>query len=222
MAYFDVVEKFVSINGEGRKAGQLAVFIRFKGCNLKCEYCDTKWANENDAMCEKMTEHEIYQYIKDTGVKNVTLTGGEPLYRDDIDILLRLLDNDENISVEIETNGSIDLTEYIKISERITFTVDYKLSLSGMEKAMYLKNYEILRDIDTVKFVVGNVDDLIKSKAIIDEYNLAGKCKIYLSPVFGKIKPEEIVEFMKDNRMNDVNCQLQLHKYIWDPNKKGV
>ena len=74
VAKFEVVEKFVSINGEGQKAGQLAVFIRFKGCNLNCGYCDTKWANEPSVPFESMSENEIYDYIKSTGVKNVTLT----------------------------------------------------------------------------------------------------------------------------------------------------
>ena len=79
MATYSVVEKFISINGESTKAGQLAVFIRFAGCNLNCNYCDTKWANEKDVSYETLTEFEIYDYIKSTGVTNVTLTGGEPL-----------------------------------------------------------------------------------------------------------------------------------------------
>lgn len=76
---YKVVETFISINGESTKAGQLAVFIRFKGCNLSCEYCDTAWANKSDASYTEMTALEIYKYIKDTGITNVTLTGGEPL-----------------------------------------------------------------------------------------------------------------------------------------------
>ena len=75
MSKYEVVEKFVSINGEGTKAGQLAVFIRFKGCNLNCKYCDTKWANEQETPSQPMTEKEILDYVLSTGVKNVTLTG---------------------------------------------------------------------------------------------------------------------------------------------------
>ena len=78
---YEVAEYFVSINGEGSLAGQLAVFVRLKGCNLACEYCDTKWANEPDAAFTAMTAEEIHQAIKETGVHNVTLTGGEPLAR---------------------------------------------------------------------------------------------------------------------------------------------
>ena len=74
-----VVEKFISINGEGRRAGELAVFIRFKGCNLNCSYCDTKWANEPACDYEELSPDDICEYVSETGIKNVTLTGGEPL-----------------------------------------------------------------------------------------------------------------------------------------------
>ena len=79
-----VVEKFISINGEGRRAGELAVFIRFKGCNLNCSYCDTKWANEPACDYEELSPDKICEYVSETGIKNVTLTGGEPLLQKDI------------------------------------------------------------------------------------------------------------------------------------------
>ena len=222
MAEFKVVEKFVSINGEGVRAGQLAVFIRFLGCNLNCNYCDTKWANTDNTAYEVMNEFEIYKYIKDTGVKNVTLTGGEPLFRDYMVVLLRLLGVDESINIEIETNGSVDFSGLLEVCKNISFTMDYKLPDSGMEAYMCIGNMEILRKIDTVKFVSGSIEDLQRTKEIIKQYNLTEKCHIYISPVFGKIDPADIVEFMKDNHMNDVNLQLQLHKFIWSPDKKGV
>ncbi|MBQ6815463.1 MAG: putative 7-carboxy-7-deazaguanine synthase QueE [Lachnospiraceae bacterium] len=222
MATYKVVEKFISINGEGTKAGQLAVFIRFAGCNLNCSYCDTAWANKENVPMTEMTEFEIYDYIKSTGVKNVTLTGGEPLLRDDVDKLLKLLSSDKSIKVEIETNGSIDLYDYRQISDNISFTVDYKLPSSCMEHLMEMENFEELEERDTVKFVVSDNNDLLRAKEIIDEYKLTGQCSVYLSPVFGKIDPQEIVDFMIRNHLNGVNLQLQLHKIIWDPDKKGV
>ena len=72
-----VVEKFISINGEGRRTGELAVFIRFKGCNLNCSYCDTKWANEPACDYEELSPDDICEYVSETGIKNVTLTGGD-------------------------------------------------------------------------------------------------------------------------------------------------
>lgn len=222
VADFEVVEKFVSINGEGQRAGQLAVFIRFKGCNLNCGYCDTKWANDLSAPFESMNEDEIYDYIKSTGVKNVTLTGGEPLLRDNIGILLEHLGKDNSLNVEIETNGSVLIEPYANIVKRPSFTLDYKLGGSGMERFMKTENYQFLQKCDTVKFVVSSVSDLERAVEIIKEYELDKRCGVYLSAVFGKIEPANIVSFMIDKNLNDVNLQLQMHKFIWDPNKRGV
>lgn len=222
MSRFEVVEKFVSINGEGQRAGQLAVFIRFKGCNLNCVYCDTKWANESSAPFEELTEDEIYDYINFTGVKNITLTGGEPLLREDIGVLLERLAADDTLNVEIETNGSISIEPFASIDKRPSFTLDYKLGGSGMECFMETENYAYLQKCDTVKFVVSSKDDLERAAEIIAEYEMDKKCGVYLSAVFGKIEPADIVSFMIEKRLNDVNLQLQMHKFIWDPNKRGV
>jgi len=219
---YNIVEKFVSINGEGRKAGQLAVFVRFKGCNLDCSYCDTKWANTSDALAEQMTADDIYRYIKETGVKNVTLTGGEPLIQSNIRELLVILSKDKELHVEIETNGSVDISEFRTMENPPSFTIDYKLFVSGMEDRMCHRNFAEVTSQDTVKFVSGSRDDLMKAKEIIDKYHLQKKTAIYLSPVFGKIEPSEMVEFMIEHNMNDVNLQIQMHKVIWDPDKKGV
>lgn len=228
MDKFHVVEHFTSINGEGRHVGQLAVFIRFAGCNLKCEYCDTKWANEPEVSYEVFTKEELYEMIKKTGVKNVTLTGGEPLLQNNMKEFLVLLRQDKSLRIEIETNGSVDISSFIQkdvevLSDNVSFTLDYKTAVSGMEDKMYMENYQILRDRDTVKFVVGSRADLLKAKEIIDTYHLVEKgCGIYLSPCFGKIEPAEMVDFLIEHKMNDVNIQLQLHKFIWNPDKRGV
>lgn len=223
MNQFKVVEKFVSINGEGTRAGQLATFVRFAGCNLNCNYCDTRYANGKDVNFELMTSSEIYEYIKSTKVKNVTLTGGEPLMQPDIIELLQVLREDVELSVEIETNGSIPLNKFRNIiSNRPKFTMDYKLASSNMEEKMFLENFDYLSKQDTVKFVVGSIKDLERAKEIIELYELTKKANVYLSPVFGSIEVNEIVEFMKDNNMNNVNLQLQLHKIIWAPESRGV
>ena len=222
MAKFQVVETFVSINGEGRRAGELAVFIRFLGCNLNCSYCDTRWANESDAKFRWMSEEDIYQYVKETGVRNVTLTGGEPLLRPGMDSLLKKLLGDSRLRVEIETNGSVDLTPFANLPIRPSFTMDYKLAGSGMEDKMNRKNFSLLTSEDTVKFVTGSREDLERSAQIIAEEKLLERTAIYFSPVFGKIEPEEIVNFLIERKLNDVRVQLQLHKFIWDPDKKGV
>jgi len=221
MKNFEVVEHFVSINGEGPLAGQLALFIRLKGCNLKCKYCDTQWANLPEAECTIMSAEDIVEWIKDSGIHNVTITGGEPLWRENMDMLLKKISKLPDIYIEIETNGSIDLTAYRNISDKIAFTVDYKLGSSGMEAMMLLENYKILRKNDTIKFVVGNKEDLKKAKKVMDEIG-NDAVNIYLSPVYGEIEPKDIVAFMIKHKMNHVNLQLQLHKYIWNPLQRGV
>ncbi|MGO5072895.1 putative 7-carboxy-7-deazaguanine synthase QueE [Clostridium sporogenes] len=219
---FKVVERFVSINGEGRRSGQLAIFIRFAGCNLNCSYCDTLWANEKDVSYELISSKDIYDYIKSQKIKNVTLTGGEPLMQKGIVELLKLLSKDKELYVEIETNGSVLLDEFLDIENSPSFTMDYKLPSSNMENKMALDNFRYLTNKDTVKFVSGSIEDLEKVKEIIKKYNLVNTTNVYISPVFGKINLDTIVEFMKNNKMNGVNLQLQLHKIIWNPNKKGV
>lgn len=219
---YPIAESFVSINGEGTKAGQPAVFIRFTGCNLRCSYCDTRWANEENASHTQMTAEEIYAYIKSTGIKNVTITGGEPLIQNGITELLCILAGDRELYIEIETNGSADLSPFADMKNRPSFTMDYKLPSSGMEKHMLTGNFRFLDTRDTVKFVSGSITDLERAKEVIYEFSLDHRTNVYISPVFGKIKPSEIVEFMLKNKMNGVNMQLQIHKFIWPPDMRGV
>ncbi len=218
-----VVETFTSINGEGVRAGETAVFVRFRGCNLCCSYCDTMWANEENCTYIEMSAEEIDQYVRTTGIVNVTLTGGEPLTQDveEMKKLLALLLRDGRLRVEIETNGSIDLTPYCG-RFRPVFTMDWKLPSSGQEASMRSRNFSMLKKEDTVKFVCGSQRDLFRAAELIREHALTEVCHVYMSPVFGVIRPEEIVRFLLDNRMNDVRLQLQLHKLIWDPDRRGV
>ena len=225
---FRVAEKFVSINGESRRAGELAVFIRFTGCNLNCTYCDTAWAIPADAPHEEMSQQELIEYIKETGIDNVTLTGGEPLLQPEIENLVVDIIS-LNKRVEIETNGAVsirsmkEMADKLNLRDELSITLDYKCPGSGMEDFMLMENYDDLREFDTVKFVVSDRSDLDKAREVIGEYNLIDrKIAAYLSPVFGSIEPREIVEYMMEHKMNGVTHQLQQHKFIWDPDKRGV
>lgn len=222
MAEYKVVEKFVSINGEGTRAGQLAVFIRFQGCNLNCSYCDTTWANQSETVYEWMTEEEIVSYILKENVYNVTLTGGEPLLQKGIEVLLERLAQEKQLWVEIETNGSVDLKPFVSLKNKPSITMDYKLPSSGMEQFMCEENFFLLQEKDTVKFVSGSRADLDKARKMIEQYELTKRCHVYLSPVFGNLEPAQMVAYMKEHNMNGVNLQLQMHKFIWNPNQKGV
>ena len=215
---YPVVEKFVSINGEGARAGELAAFIRLKGCNLRCPYCDTKWAYREDAPFEMMSEDELCAFAK--GVKNVTITGGEPMLHA-LSPLVKALILCGHL-VEIETNGSVPIDALSKLPARPFFTLDYKSPSSGMEGKMVLENYKYLSHGDCVKFVVGNRNDLERAEQIIKQYSLTQRCYVYLSAVFGEITPAEIVEYMIERGLNSVRVQLQMHKFIWDPERRGV
>ncbi|MDE5883591.1 MAG: putative 7-carboxy-7-deazaguanine synthase QueE [Oscillospiraceae bacterium] len=218
---YPVTEKFVSINGEGKRAGELAVFIRFRKCNLRCSYCDTMLANSNDCSVEMLTADEILNYIHEEGVTNVTLTGGEPLLQENIEVLVEKLMKSGH-RVEIETNGSISIKKLSQSNYRPSFTLDYKLPSSNMESFMLTENYDDLTKNDVVKFVAGNLTDLKKAAEIIKKFSLTEKCLVYISPVFGKLNPDGIVEFMKLKHLNQVRLQLQLHKFIWNPEERGV
>ena len=228
---YPVAEQFVSINGEGTKAGELAVFIRFKGCNLNCSYCDTQWANRQDTPAVEKTAAELVADVCRTGIDNVTMTGGEPLLQTELAGLIKELLS-AGKAVEIETNGSVSLenvraqvkhlTQERQSMERLSMTMDYKLAGSGMETFMRLQNFSELQPQDTVKFVAGSIEDLEKTRQIIQEYGLIQKCHVYISPVFGAIEPADIVEYMKSHQMNGVRMQLQMHKFIWAPDERGV
>lgn len=218
---YKVIEIFESINGEGMRAGELAVFLRFAGCNLCCAYCDTMWANAADAPVREMTLSEIIEEVGRFSARNVTVTGGEPLLQKEIGLLLEALLK-EGFSVEIETNGSVPLKEMAEKLPKLIFTMDYKLPGSGMESRMLVENFSALRSRDTVKFVVSDRNDLERAYEIAEQCHLNGKCNLLLSPVFDAIVLEEIVAFMKEKAWKDVRMQIQLHKVIWDPQERGV
>lgn len=225
---YNLIEKFVSINGEGKHAGELAVFIRFPGCNLHCSYCDTQFANLPDAETESCSLQEILEFVRQSGAKRVTLTGGEPLLQPHLPALIQAL-TFAGYAVEIETNGSILIRDLLAQLEesgcRPSFTLDYKLPSSGMQSHMLTANYDDLRpDLDVVKFVTGTMQDLTCALEIIQNYDLTNRCQVYFSPVYGQIAPAVIVEFMKQHAelLHKAKMQLQLHKFIWNPEERGV
>ena len=221
---FNIVEKFLSIDGEGPSSGELATFVRFQGCNLRCSWCDTTYSWDKESTSEVLDVNEIYNYIKENGATNVTLTGGEPLLQENIDELLVTLNLDDNLKIHIETNGSIDIESFKRRHKgnNISYIVDFKLPSSNMSNKMNLNNLLVVEKNDVYKFVVGNNEDLKMAYELIIKYDLTSKCLVYFSPVSGNIDMEEIVEFMKDKKLNGVRLQTQLHKIIWDKNARGV
>lgn len=222
--FYNVIEKFISIDGEGPTAGEIAAFIRFVGCNLNCSWCDTAYSIDRDSKGEAMTKDEIYKFIKDAGTTNVTLTGGEPLIQEGIEELIYFLAKDKTLSIHIETNGSIPYYKLKKVwdLENVCFILDYKLPESRMENKMDFKNYEVIQKKDVCKFVIASKEDLTRALEIVKTYNLTEKSTVFFSGVLGKIKYVDIVDFMKENKLNKIKLQLQLHKIIWLPETRGV
>lgn len=216
----NITEKFVSIDGEGPTAGELAVFVRFTGCNLRCSWCDTTYSF--DTCAETLSPQEVYEYIKSENITNVTLTGGEPLIQQGIGELLEILDADEKLRVHVETNGSVNAEEYKERFRNISFIFDYKLPDSGMSGEMCENNLLIADKNDVYKFVAASKSDLVAAYEIIKKYDLINRTRVYFSPVLGSIEPVEIVEFMKEKKLNGARLQLQLHKFVWDKDKRGV
>lgn len=239
---FPIAERFVSINGEGAHAGKLAAFIRFPGCNLDCSYCDTQWARDPELTVEFVSVEELCDWVEHEGVACVTITGGEPTLQSDLYRLLHALARLETVEVvEIETNGSTDLAKLIALDskreeerpialeefpaphpEKLCITMDYKLPSSGMEDKMVCENFELLGERDVVKFVVGSHEDLERMAEVVREYDLATRCQAYISPVFGAIEPAAIVDFMRERSLTHARLQLQLHKFIWPNQERGV
>lgn len=224
-----VIEIFDSIDGEGLRTGQTASFIRLAGCNLRCTYCDTLYALfGEDEPCEytEMSVDEVFDAVNKS-FKRITLTGGEPLLHDEAMELCERLAA-AGCEVNIETNGAVDIEAFlnkIKNKDKIFFTIDYKLPSSGMTDKMLWHNFEVLRPCDVVKLVVGSDEDAELMVKITEKLNNMYKEKphIYAGAVFGSFEPSRLVELiLNEPVLKDVVFQLQVHKFVWKPEERGV
>lgn len=207
-----VNEIFLSIQGESSSIGLPTIFVRFTGCNLRCSYCDTKYAYHDG---HDMTIEQILNKIESFGCKRICLTGGEPLLQKDIQSLIDRLSDYE---VSIETNGSVDLSKF-KLCNNHRFVMDIKLQTSGCYDNMNLENFNYLTNNDEIKFVIANRADYEKACDVIKKYHKLGN--LIMSPVFDAVCYSDLVEWILQDKLN-VRFQLQIHKIIWDKNKRGV
>lgn len=207
-------EIFYSIQGESTKAGLPCIFIRLTSCNLRCSYCDTVYSFYNG---EDFSIPDILTNISRFNCKLVEVTGGEPLLQSEtIDLLKALVQN--GYTVLLETSGSLPIND---VPNEVKIIMDLKTPSSKMVKKNLLSNIKLLKPTDEIKFVIGNQIDYEWSKETILLSHLQGKLEILFSPVMGEIQPIELAEWILKDNLN-VRLQLQLHKYIWDPNKRGV
>ncbi len=210
-----VCEMFTSIQGESSYAGLPSVFIRLSGCNLRCSYCDTEYAFEEG---EEISVDEILGFVEGAGIPLVEITGGEPLMqRQELKILIGVL-LDKGHRVLIETNGSQSIKD---LDMRAVIILDIKTPGSGMDTKNDFSNIEYLKPADEIKFVISDRKDYDWSKEILEKYDLGGRCPVLFSPAIGKLEPRELVNWILEDRL-PVRLNLQLHKYIFGLNERGV
>lgn len=201
-----ISEIFTSIQGESSYSGLLCTFVRLSGCNLRCSYCDTKYAWQDG---KDFTEENILKKIKESGISLVEITGGEPLMQESVIPFIKLL-LDSNYNVLLETNGSLSIEN---IDKRVCIILDIKTPGSGMENRMFFPNLDLIKENHEVKFVVTDRFDYEWSKKIIEKYNLFERCNVLLSPAYGILNPAELIKWMIKDKSH-ARLNIQLHKYI--------
>ena len=208
-------EIYKSIQGESTWAGLPCVFVRLTFCDLRCTYCDTAHAFYAGT---KMPLPQIVEQILAFRCPLVEVTGGEPLLqRNVLPLMAELCDLGE--TVLIETSGAHDIS---RIDSRVHRIMDLKTPDSGESHRNRYENIVHLTKRDEVKFVIGSRNDYLWSKEMIGKFDLVSRCgTVLFSPVFGRIDPREIVEWLLEDNLR-VRFQLQLHKFIWSPEAKGV
>lgn len=209
-----VNEIFHSIQGESSQVGRPCVFVRLTYCNIRCSYCDTEYAFHEGS---EMSIEDILEAVRRFGCKLVELTGGEPLFQENVHELMNRM-CDEGFEVLLETGGSIDIS---RVDPRVRRVVDFKCPSSKMMKKNVWNNVLRLTSSDEVKFVIGTREDYEWAKEMIAHYQIGQRCPILFSVVFGELEPVTLAEWMLEDRL-DARFQLQMHKYIWSPETRGV
>jgi 7-carboxy-7-deazaguanine synthase len=210
-----VTEIFRSIQGESTHAGRPCTFVRLTGCPMRCVWCDSEYTFTGG---EKMSLEDVMREVRAFGCTLVEVTGGEPLaQREAFDLITRLCD--EGYEVLIETGGYVSTAN---VDERAKIILDVKCPASGEEARNHWPNLERLRaHLDEVKFVVANRADWDYARGIIERYELEKRAHaLLISPVHG-IDLQDLAGWVSASGLN-VRMQLQLHKYIWGAEARGV
>ena len=211
-----VTEIFRSIQGESTHAGRPCTFVRLTGCPMRCVWCDSEYTFTGG---DHMSLDDVMQQVHSLGCKLVEVTGGEPLAQKQAFALIRRL-CDDGFEVLIETGNYVSTAQ---VDARAKVILDIKCPASGEEARNDWSNIERLRaDMDEVKFVVADEGDWLYAKRVIQEHDLERRTRaILISPVWGQVDLQELADLVAGSGMN-VRMQLQLHKYIWGPEARGV
>jgi len=202
-----VTEIFHSLQGETSRVGLPTVFVRLTGCPLRCGYCDTAYAFHGG---QSLSLETILDRVRDYGARHVTVTGGEPMAQKHAPLLLRRL-ADAGYSVSLETSGALDVS---LVDVRVSKILDLKTPGSGECGRNLWSNLENLTAHDEIKFVLCDQADYEWAVACLREHRLDQRCPVLMSPVYGRLEPRELAEWILRDRL-PVRMQVQLHKLLW-------
>lgn len=209
-----VNEIFLSIQGEGTRAGLPCAFVRLSGCNLRCNWCDTQYAWDEG---ELMSLQQVLDRLKEFACPRVEVTGGEPLAQPLATELLGQLVA-AGYETLLETNGSIDVSA---VDPRVVKLIDFKCPSSGQEQSFHRPNVEQITSRDEAKFVVADRVDFDFAAAAVREHDLIRRCMVTFAPVFFHLAPATLAGWILAEQL-DVRLGVQLHKIIWPHKDRGV
>lgn len=211
----NLIELFRSVQGETSLTGLPTTFLRLARCNLRCTWCDTTYSFTRG---EPHTLSALLKAVEEYGCRHVCITGGEPLLQAPVhELMTRLCDH--GYSVSLETGGSLS-TE--AVDPRVRVILDVKCPGSGMQEKNHWQNMTFLRRHDEVKFVLMGRGDYDYAKDVVARYQLH-QCvgEVLFSPVFNVLNPQDLVQWILEDKL-PVRLNLQVHKWIWAPDKRGV
>lgn len=207
-------EVYASIQGESSYAGLPCVFVRLTACNLRCTWCDTEHAFYEGT---RRTVDGVAREALGFGIPLVEITGGEPLLQPGVHPLMTRL-ADAGRTVLLETSGSLDISG---VDPRVIRIVDVKCPGSGEVESNRWENLDVLRPSDELKFVIADRADYEWARAQVRERDLAARCTVLFGPVWDRVEPRTLAEWILEDRL-PVRFQVQLHKYVWSPEARGV
>ncbi len=210
-----VNEIFYSIQGESTRIGRPCVFVRLTACDLRCSWCDTAYAFHQGV---KRSLDEVIAEVERYDCPLVEITGGEPLLQDDVYPLMEQL-LARGRTVMLETGGHRPIT---RVPRAVVKIVDVKCPASGETDRNDWGNLDALAPHDEVKFVIQDRADYEFARDVIGRYDLPSRsAAVLVSPVHGVLEPRLLSEWMLADHL-PARLQLQLHKYIWPPDTRGV
>ena len=203
-----VTEIFSSIQGESTHVGRPCTFVRLTGCNLRCSWCDTQYALEGG---ETMSVTTIVERVRDAGCDLVEITGGEPMLQEGVHALMDAL-VDDDFTVLLETNGSLDLS---RVPDEVVKIMDVKCPSSGMSEKNLLSNVNILGSRDEVKFVIADRSDYEWARDLVrSDKRFEHVRAVHFTPLFGQLDAAQLAGWILEDRL-PVRLGFQLHKTIW-------